>query len=145
MPFLPGFSDTPSMLRFLAIRNQRAWEGLAELYGGTDYKTKVQASVMVTASNILIHLPQTAVLCIRKTCEFIRVGDLRFVPAYGRPPEFSEDLHETLVPLSQTVYWENYLFLMYGGSEPQGTAELEKEFRRDLPVSGITSTLCTFN
>ena len=141
MPFLAGFSDTPTMLRFLAKRTQKGWESLAELFRESDYKTKVQASVLVAAGNVLINLPQTALLYIRKSCDFIKEGNLQFVPTYGRPPEFSEDLHETLVALSQTVYWANYLFLMCGGPEPHATAELEKEFRQELPVGSLTSVL----
>jgi len=139
MPFLPGFRDTPPMLRFLAKRTQKGWECLAELFRVGDYNTKVQASILVAAGNVLINLPQTALLYVRKSCDFIKAGNLQFVPTYGRPPEFSEDLHETLVALSQTVYWANYLFLMCGGPEPQATAELEKEFRQELPVCGATS------
>ena len=141
MPFLSGFGDTPTMLQFYARRTQTGWESLAELFRESDYKTKVQASVLVAAGNVLIHLPQTALLYIRKSCDFIKAGNLQFVPTYGRPPEFSEDLHETLVALSQTVYWANFLFLMCGGPEPHATAELEKEFRQELPVGSLVFAL----
>jgi hypothetical protein len=75
----------------------------------------------------------------RSAHEFIQAGNLQFVPTYGRPPEFSDDLHETLVALSQLIYWVNYLFLMCGGPEPRATAKLEKEFRQELPVGDIAS------
>ena len=139
IPFLTGFNDTRTMVQFFAKRAQTGWECLAELFRECDYKTKVQASVLVAAGNVLIRLPQTALLYIRKSCDFIKAGNLQFVPTYGRPPEFSEDLHEILVALSQTVYWANYLFLMFGGPEPHATTELEKEFRQELPVGGLTS------
>ena len=141
MPFLPGFDDTPGIVRFYARRTQTGWECLVELFKEGDYRTKVQASVLVAAGHILICMPQTALLYIRKSCDFIKAGNLRFVPTYGRPPELLEDLHETLAVLSQTIYWANYLFLMCGGPEPHATVDLEKAFRRDLPVGGPSSAL----
>jgi hypothetical protein len=134
-----GTDDTPAMVRFHARRVQTAWESLAELFKGNDYRLKVQAAVLVASGYIYMRMPQMALLYIQKSCDFIKAGNLQFVPTCGRPPEFSEDLHETLVALSQTIYWANYLFLMCGGPEPHATAELEKEFRRELPVGEITS------
>ena len=145
MPFLPGFNDTPGIVRFYARRTQTGWECLAELFKESDYKTKAQASVLVAAGHILIRMPLTALLYIRKSCDFIKAGNLQFVPTYGRPPEFSEDLHETLATLSQTVYWANYVFLMCSGPEPHATAELEKDFRQELPVGSLTLAPRTFN
>ena len=141
MPFLPGFNDIPGIVHFYARKTQTGWECLAELFKKSDYKTKAQASVLVAAGHVLIRMPQTALLYIRKSCDFIKAGNLKFVPTYGRPPEFSEDLHETLATLSQTVYWANYVFLMCSGPEPHATAELEKEFRQELPVGSLTSAL----
>ena len=141
MPFLPGFNDTPGIVHFYARKTQTGWECLADLFKSSDYKTKAQASVLVAAGHILIRMPQTALLYIRKSCDFIKAGNLQFVPTYGRPPEFSEDLHETLATLSQTVYWANYVFLMCSGPEPHATAELEKDFREELQVGGLTSAL----
>jgi len=133
--------DTPAMVQFHARRVQTAWEALAELFGSTDYRTCVQAAVLVISSHVYMCMPQMALLYIQKTCDFIKAGDLQFVPTCGRPPEFSEELHETLAALSQTIYWANFLFLMCGGPEPQATAKLEKEFRQELPVSEFSSTL----
>ena len=129
-----GTDDTPSMVLFHARRVQTAWESLAELFKGDDHKTKVQAATLVTSSHVYMCMPEMALLYIQKSCDFIKAGDLRFVPDCGRPPEFSEDLHETLVSLSQTIYWANYMFLMRGGPEPRSTIKLEREFRQDLPV-----------
>ena len=136
-----GMDASPAMVRFHARRAQMAWESLAELFKGTDYRTCVQAAVLVASSHVYLCMPQTALLYIQKTCDLINAGDLRFVPTCGRPPEFSEELHETLVALSQTIYWANYLFLMRGGPEPRATAKLEREFRQELPVGLSTSTL----
>ena len=141
MPFLPGFNDIPGIAQFYARRTQTGWEGLVELFKESDYRTKVQASVLVAAGHVLIRMPQTALLYIKKSCDFIKAGNLQFAPTYGRPPEFSEDLHETLAALSQTVYWANYVYLMCSGPEPRATAGLEKAFRRELPVGSPTSKL----
>ena len=125
---------TPAMALLFARRSQTAAEYLAEVLGGNDSRVKVQLAIMVASSWILLRMAQTGTVFIQKSCDFIEAGNLRFVPACGRPPEFSEDLHETLVALSQTIYWANYMFLMYGGPEPRATAKLEREFRQELPV-----------
>ena len=130
-----GADGTPSMIRFHARRAQSAWEALAELFKGTDYRTSAQAAAWVVSCQVYVRMPQMALLYIQKTCDLIKAGDLQFVPACGRPQEFSEELHETLVTLSQTIYWANWLFLMRWGPEPHVTASLEKEFRYELPVS----------
>ena len=141
MLFLPDVKDTPTMLKFYARRSQVALECLAELLEGKDYRTAIQSLTMTTSSYIFIPMTQTAQLYVQKSCDLIEAGNLRFVPICGRPPEFSEDLHETLVALSQTIYWANYLYLMRGGPEPRATANLEREFRHELPVGEITSIL----
>ena len=133
--------NTPAAIRFQARWSQIALECLAELFSSKDYKAKVQAAAFAASGYTLMNLPQMALHYIQKSCSFIKMGNLRFVPTYGRPPEFSEDLHETLVALSQTVYWANYLFLMCGGPEPHATAEVEKEFRWELTVGVFASPL----
>jgi len=87
----------------------------------------------------VINLPQTSLLYIGKCCDFIQAGNLRFVPTCGRPPESSEDPHETLVAPSQTVYMATYMFLVGKGPEPRATVGFEKEFRQELPVCDPTS------
>ena len=141
MLFSTDVDDTPPMVQFHARRAQTAWECLIEVFNGNDYGVKVQAAMMIAAGYILIRMPQMSILYIQKSCDFIKAGNMQFVPTYGRPPDFSEDLHENLVALSQTIYWANYLFLMHGGPEPHATAKLEKEFQRELLVSHVTSIL----
>ena len=136
-----GKDDTPAMVRFHARRTQTAWESLADLFKRTDYRTSVHAAVLVASSHIYLCMPQTALHYIQKTCDLIKAGGLRFVPTCGRPPEFSEELHEILAALSQTIYWANSLFLVCGGPEPRATAKLEMEFRQELPVGEFISTL----
>jgi len=132
-----GRDCTPAMVHFYARQVQIAWEHLAELFTGGDNRVCFQAAAFVASGHIYMRMPQTALLYIQKSCKFIEAGKLRFVPTRGRPPRFSEDLHETLAALSQTIYWANYLFLMCGGPEPHATADLEKQFRQELPVSKI--------
>lgn len=140
MIFSVGTDSSPSMVHFHARRAQTAWESLADLFGSGNYEVCLHAAVLVTSSHVYLRLPQMALLYVQKSCEFIKRGNLQFVPTYGPLPKFSEDLHETLVALSQTIYWANYLFLMCGGPEPRATAKLETEFRQDLPVSELIST-----
>ena len=96
--------DTTAMVRSHARRVQMAWEALAELFERSDYGTRVQAAVLVVSSRVYMCMPQIALLYIQKTRDFIKAGELRFVPPCGRPPEFSEELHENLSALSQTIY-----------------------------------------
>jgi hypothetical protein len=141
MLFLPDVNDIPAMVRFHARRAQKTYERLVEIFEGKDSRLKVQVAMYITSGYLILSMVQPALLYIQKSCDSIKAGNLQFVPTCGRPPEFSEDLHEILVPLSQTIYWANYMFLMRGGPEPRATAELEKEFRQDLPVCDITSIL----
>jgi len=130
---------TPSTVRLQARRALIAFERLAEIFEGENYRLKVQAATCTASGYALINLPQTSLLYIWKCCGFIQAGNIRFVPTCGRPPEFSEDLHETLAALSQIVYLATYLFLVGRGPEPRATVGLEKEFRQELPVSGSIS------
>jgi hypothetical protein len=145
MLFSPDVDNTPAMVLFHARRAQTAWECLAEVFQGKDYRVNIQVSILAASSYILICMTQTALLYLYKTCCFIEAGGMQFVPTSGHPPEFSEDLHETLVALSQTIYWANYLFLMRNGPEPRSTAKLEREFRQELQVRMRTPNLLQIN
>ena len=144
MGFSPDVCDSPAMVRLHARQAQIAWECLVELLKSKNYGVTVQVVVQVAASYILMRMTQMGVLYIQKSYDAINAGGLRFVPTCGRPPEFSEDLHEVLVALSQTIYWSNYLFLTHGNPEPRATTRLEKEFRLELPVGDITFTFSAF-
>ena len=134
-PYCLRMDTTPGAIRLHARRTQTSWESLAELVKGSDHKLKVQAVLAIASSYIYMRKMQSAFLYIQKSCNYIKAGHLQFVPTHGRPPEYSEELHETLAILSQAIYWANYSFLVCGGPEPHATAKLEKEFRRELPVS----------
>ena len=133
-PYCVHMDSTPGMVRLVARRTQLAWESLADVVKGNDHKLKAQAFLTVGAGYIYLHLTQSAILYIQKSCDYIKAGNLQFIPTYGCPPAFSEELHETLAVLSQAIYWVNYSFLVCGGPEPYATAKLENEFRRELPV-----------
>jgi hypothetical protein len=133
-----GMEYSPAMVHFNARRGQMAWEALADLFKSGNYQVCLHAAVLVASSHVYLRMPQMALIYVQKSCEFIKQGNLQFVPTCGRPPKFSEDLHETLAALSQTIYWANYLFLMCNGPEPRATAKLEEEFCQDLPVSEVT-------
>ena len=136
MPYCLRMDTTPGAIRLHARRTQTSWESLAELVKGSDHKLKVQAILGIASSYIYMGKMQSASHYIRRSCDYIKAGNLQFVPTYGRPPEYSEELHETLAALSQTIYWANYSFLVCGGPEPHATAKLEREFRRELLVGG---------
>ena len=141
MLFSPDVSPTPTMVRFYTRRAQITWERLVDVITGKDYVAAVRALTVVTSNFILVCMMQSALLYIQKSCDIIKAGDLRFVPARGPSPEFSEDTHKALVPLSQTIYWANYLFLARRGPEPCATADLEQEFRQAIPVGDHTSII----
>ena len=134
-----GADCSPAFVHFHARRVQKAWESLAELFGSHDHQTCLHPAVLVVSSHVYICLPQMALLYIRKCCELIKDGELQFFPMCGSPPKFSENLHEILAALSQTVYWANCLFLMCDGPEPHATSTLETQFRQDLRVSKAIS------
>ena len=129
----------PVTVQFHARQLKAAWEALDDLLRGNDHRAKVHIMSSIVPGFIYTCMPQAALLCIQECFELAQVGNVQFVPTNGHPPEFSEDLHETSVALSQAVYWANYLFLMCGGPEPRVTAKFEKEFRWELPVGGIVS------
>jgi len=114
-------------------------ESLTDIPKERDWELRAQVALWVTiGSFILPFFEGVSSLYIQKSCEAINTAGLQFIPTYGRPPEFSEALHEKLSVLSQTIYFENFLFLTCGGAEPTMTARIEKEFRHRLQV-GSTS------
>ena len=133
MHFCRGIEDSPAMIKRQARHMQRCMELLVDIFKGGDLELRAQVALWAIAASIMMPaIPRF--LYIKKGCEAIETAGLEFIPTYGRPPEFSEDLHERLSLLSQAVYFENYLFLTYGGAEPTMTARLEKEFRHQLQV-----------
>ena len=134
MHFCEGMDNSPAMIRLQARHLQRSMELLMDIFKGHDLELRAQAALWVVAGSITMPVTHLNSFYIKMSCEAIDAAGLRFIPTYGRPPEFSEDLHEKLSLLSQAIYFENFLFLTYGGAEPTMTARLEDEFRHQLQV-----------
>lgn len=122
------------MIHLQARHMQSTLESLAEIFQGRDWELRALVAVWVVSGSILLSSDDLAHVYMQRSCEAVNAAKLQFIPTYGRPPEFSEDLHEKLSVLSQIIYFENYLFLTCGGAEPTMTAKLEDEFRHRLQV-----------
>ena len=79
---------------------------------------------------------------LKKACIALNAAKLRFIPDTGRPPEFSEEVRERAVVLSQIVYLEKYIFLAVDAIEVMMAARIEEEFRQDLQVRVHFCTPC---
>ena len=134
MYFCEGMDDSLSMIRLQARYLQMSFESLAEIFKGPYWDLKVQVALWIITGSITLTADNFIFSYMQKSCEVINAAGLRFIPAHGRPPEFSEDLHERLSVLSQVIYFENFLFLTCGRAEPTMAARIENEFRYQLPV-----------
>ena len=121
-------------LRFQARYSQLAWEELAKMQKGNDDYLKAQAMLSISSCCIVFRWIDFARQYIQKACHAVNTASLQFIPKYGQPPEYSEQVRERSTVLSQVIYFENYLFLAYGGPEPNLTAKIEKEFWHELQV-----------
>lgn len=140
MYFCEGMENSSAMVRLQAKHLQRCLELLSEIFRGCDWELRAQVALWAVSSSITLSIDRSIFSFMRKSCEAVNNGGLQFVPMYGRPPEFSEGLHEKLSVLSQIIYFENFLFLTHGNVEPTMTARIENEFRYQLPV-WLTSSL----
>lgn len=131
------------MVRLQAQYVQRSLELLIDALKGHDWELRAQVALWVAAGSIVMRLGHITHPYIEKSCEAINMARLQFIPTYGRPPEFSEHLHEKLSILSQTIYFENFLFLTCGGAEPTMTAKIEEEFRNRLQVRSASPSSFT--
>ena len=129
--------ETPAMIRLQAIYVQRAWESLIHLSQTNGEREKAQALVRVAHSATILGFSTGAQLYLAKVCKIIEKVKLRFLPEYGLPAEFSEQVREEASVLSQAIYLENYFYLALGASAPVKTVRIEKEFRFDLQVTTI--------
>ncbi|KAF9779638.1 hypothetical protein BJ322DRAFT_369059 [Thelephora terrestris] len=123
---------TPSMILLQAKHLQRSWESLIHLARTNHEMEKAQALVQVAHGFIIVGLTATAQLYFLKACKIIDKQNFRFLPEYGPPLEFSEQVREDASVLSQVIYLENFLYLTLGGPAPAKTARIEREFRLDL-------------
>ncbi|KAF9785401.1 hypothetical protein BJ322DRAFT_827783 [Thelephora terrestris] len=138
MHFCEGVGNSFTMVSLQARYVQQALEQLTEFFKETDRRQnwELRALIMlwITIGSIVMRPKEVTFVYLGKACDAVNRGGLRFIPAYGRPPEFSEDLRETFSILSQTIYFENFTFLVYNGARPTMTARIEWEFRHTLPV-----------
>jgi hypothetical protein len=138
MHFCEGIGDSFTMVSLQARYVQEALEQLTELFEETarrrNWELRALVTLWITIGSVVMRLREVTCLYIKKACDAVNRGGLRFIPTYGRPPEFSEDLREKLSILSQIIYFENFVFLAYNGARPTMTARIEWEFRHNLPV-----------
>ena len=133
--FCKGTASSPAVVRLHAKHVKISREWLAKIFKGCDWELRAQVALWVTSSAVTLALnDHYTLLYMQRGCEAVNTAGLRFIPAHGRPPVFSEELHEKLSVLSQIIYLENFLSLALGGGEPTMTARIEKEFRHQLPV-----------
>ena len=134
MFFCSALGESPALVLSHARYAQKFWESLIEIYK-TDNKTlKAQGALLFTHALIVMGFPIAPLFYLWKVCDLIDSGDLRFLPAYERPPQLSEQVREDAAVLSQAIYLENYLHLALGGPAPVKTVRIEREFRMDLQV-----------
>lgn len=134
MLFSQSFTQTPAAPELQAKYSQFAWEELVEIQRGSDDYLKVQAMLSISSCCIVFRWVDYARQYVQKTCRIIDSAGLCFIPTYGKLPEYSEEVRRRSTALSQAIYFENYLFLACGGSEPKLTAGIEREYRHELQV-----------
>jgi len=140
MHLCDGLDKSPAMAKLQAKYVQAALELVTEISNGRDWELRAQVMLWVASGSIIMRLFYLTPSYIKKSCEVVNMAGLQFIPTYGRPPQFSQDLHEKLSVLSQIIYFENFWFLTSGGAEPTMTERIEKEFRHQLQVN----TTCHF-
>ena len=136
--------DSPPMVLLHARYIQSFWEELAEIHQGNNYDLKVQSLVFIIAGCVFVRMPRLAGLYLWKACKLLDAAGMRFIPKYGHPPQYSDEVHEKSTVLSQLIWTENYLFLTCDGARPRLTARIEEEFRKELLVSFWDLSLCFF-
>ena len=126
--------QSPATVRLLARCVQKAWESFIEIYRGDDQRLAAQGMLLFLHSFVIMGFPSKVQFYLLKVCELINRGNLSLLPAYGRPPELSEQVREDAAVLSQVIYLENYVYLVFGGPAPVETAKIEREFRQNFQV-----------
>jgi hypothetical protein len=134
MHFCANASDSPETLRLHVKHAQLAWEQMAEISKGNEAYLKVQAFLQTATGSLYGRWFKFSREWLTRACIALNAAKLQFIPSVGRPPELTEDVFERLAILSQTIYFENYLFLTVDEIEPKMTARIEDEFRREVLV-----------
>ena len=133
-PYYSQVTLSPLTVRTQAINAQQLWEDVADLLRGDDSELKIQIGYLVAAAYLYLRMTQGAKLFLWKCTTLVNNMGMRFIPAYGRPPELSEDLRENVTFLSQIIYLDNYLFMTFDGPSPKRTARIENEFTHEFKV-----------
>ena len=136
-------SDSPEMVRLHATHGQLSFEQVAEISKGDDAMLKAQTFLQVATSSLYGRWFGFCRRYLTKACIALNAAKLQFIPTIGRPPGLTEDVLERLAILSQSIYFENYMFLAVDGKEPGMTVRIEKEFRYELPVSFCFVSPCS--
>ena len=132
--FICDREATPAMARLSARYGQTAWESFIQLTQTNQERVKAQALMQLAQSLVVLGLSAGSQLYLLKACKIIEKEKLRFLPEYGLPAEFSEQVREEASILSGAIYLENYFYLTSGEPAPTKTARIEREFRLDLQV-----------
>ena len=135
MHFLADVTNSQAMVRLHAKHGQLSFEQIAEISKGSDAHLKAQAYLQVAAASLNGRWFEFCRQYLTKACIALNAAKLQFIPTSGRPPALTEDILERLAILSQSIYFENYLFLVVDGKEPKMTTRIEKEFRREFLAS----------
>ena len=125
---------SPLAVRMQAVHVQLLWEGMADILKGDNNELKLQIQYLAASAYIFVRMAQNSKLFLWKCITRVDSMGMRFVPAYGRPPEISEGLRENVACLSQVIYLDNYLFLAFDGPSPKQTARIEMEFLHEFKV-----------
>ena len=132
--FHPNIRDSLPMIPLWAKYGQLSLKYVLEISKGNNMDLQVQVYLYVTTVSLHGRWFKNTRRYLTKACVALNAAKLRFIPGAGRPPEFTEDVHERLATLSQLIYFENYMFFAVDGLEPKMTARIEKEFRQELQV-----------
>lgn len=132
-----GSEQTPATVRMYARYVQKAWESLIQLKQTRQERDKALALEFLAHSYVIVGLTAGAQVYLLKACKIIEKENFGFLPEYGSPVEFSDQVREDASLLSQAIYLENYFYLALGGSAPAKTARLGREFRLNLQVRPI--------
>ena len=135
MHFHANVTDSQEMVLLHAKHGQLAWEQVAEISKGNDTNLKAQVYIFVATASLYGRWFEFSRHCLTRACIAINAAKHQFIPTAGHPPVLTEDVLERLAILSQSIYFENYLFLAIDGIEPKMTARIEKEFRYQLQAS----------
>ena len=135
MHFRAHITDSPEMVLLHAKHGQLAWEQVAEISRGNDANLKTQIYVHIASASLYGRWFEFSRQCLTKACIALNAAKLQFIPTIGRPQGLTEGVLERLAILSQSIYFENYLFLAVDGKEPKMTVRIEMEFRHELLAS----------